>query len=247
MAKMTEAKAKQAYEFIDAEDTMEGFEQIDSSTMAVPFLVILQQGSPQLNKEKPQFLPDAEVGEWFNTVTKKTYGQSVNVIALKFEHMYIEWLPDRGGLVSYHTPERAAQLADDTTFGKWKTVNGNDLSEGYSYIIIIEDHEDDGIMVLSLGSTAIKAAREWNRLMTSHIMDNGEKAKPYYLVWNVTTEYTENDKGNWYTPIITFYDYVTKTLSLKAKEERKALPDKTIDYKQLEVTSETQLDEDTEF
>lgn len=243
----TEKEVKQAYDFVDATDTMEGFEDIDSSTMAIPFLVILQKGSPQLNKEKSQYIKGAEVGEWFNTVTKKTYGQSVNIVALKFEHLYIEWLPDRGGFVSYHTPEHAAQLADDVTFGKWKAVNGNDLSEQYSYIILIEGHESDGIMVMSLASSAIKMAKEWNRLMTSHIMDNGEKAKPYYLVWTITTEYVENDRGDWYTPVIQFYDYVTEKLVMLVREEKKALPSKTIEYTQLEATSEIQLDKDVEF
>ena len=161
MAKVTEKTVKQAYDFVDKEDTMEGFEDIDSSTMAIPFLVILQKGSPQLNKEKPQFIKGAEVGEWFNTVTKKTYGQSIRVVALKYEHLYIEWLPDRGGFVSYHTPENAARLADDLTFGHWKTVNGNDLSEVYSYIIIIENYEGDGIMLMPLASSANKMTREW--------------------------------------------------------------------------------------
>ncbi len=246
MAKMTQKDVKQAYDFVDTADTMEGFEDIDSSTMAIPFLVILQKGSPQLNKEKSQYIKDAEVGEWFNTVTKETYGQVIRIISLKFEHMYIEWLPERGGFVSYHTPENAARLADTMDFGHWKTVNGNDLSESYSYIVLIEGHENEGIMVMSLASSAIKMAREWNRLMTSHTMDNGEKAKPYYLIWNATTEYIENEKGDWYTPIIKFSDYVSKALAVLGRVERKALPDRTIDYKQLETTSE-QIDDKVDF
>jgi len=242
---MAEVK-KNAFDFIDDNDTMDGFEDINAQTMAVPFLRVLQKGSPQLNKNKPEYVEGAEVGELFNTVTKETYGDSVEVVVLKFEHMYIEWLPDRGGFVQYHTPENALNVAADTTFGHWKAANGNELTETYAYIVIIAGRESEGIMVLSLAGSAIKVAKEWNRLMTTHVMDNGKKARPYYIVWNLKTEYKENDKGDWYQPKVSFSKYVTKDQVELARTERKLLPSKTIDYAQLDDTQK-QIEDDTEF
>jgi len=239
--------AKEQMGFIDdAMDNLEGFEQINANTMAIPFVRILQKLSPQLNKQKPQFLPDAEEGVWFNTVTKELLGDNIQVIVLKFEHVYIEWLPDRGGFVSYHSPENAERLAVDKTFGKWQTADGNSLQESYAYICMIVGHEDEGIVVMSFSSSAIKMAREWNRLMTTHVMDNGKRALPYYLVWALKAQYTENDQGSWYSPSVSYAGYISEDQYSILSTERKALPNRNVDYSALEDKS-NKAGDDAEF
>ena len=232
-SKDEELKAKVTAAFNEA-DTMEGFEDINGSTMAIPFVRILQSLSPQLNKQKPEYIQGAQVGDWFNTTTKEIYGPEINVLVLKFERIFIEWKPNRGGFVGYHTPENAERLAVDTTFGNWKTKEGNELQENYVYMILVEGHEGEGISVLSLSSSAIKVAKEWNRLMTTHIMENGQKAKPYYLVWKLGTDYKENEKGAWYVPTVKFMRYIDEVQYALAQTERKMLPSKRIDYAQIE-------------
>jgi len=117
------------------EDDLKGFEQINSNTMSVPFIRIIQKGSPQINREKPEFIQGAQAGEWFNTVTKDVYGDAIRLIVLNYDHIYIEWRPDREGFVGYHTVENAERLAVDKTFGKWKTKDGNLLQENYDWLI----------------------------------------------------------------------------------------------------------------
>ena len=223
--------------FMAKDDTMEGFEEISSATMAIPFVRILQSLSPQLKKQKPEYIPEAEEGMFLNTVTKQLYKNTIRVIVLKFERVFIEWLPDRGGFLNYHAPENAERLAVDKTFGKWKTADDNSLQENYVYFCLIVGKEDEGVVVISLSSTFIKKAKEWNRLMTTHIMDNGERALPYYVVWKLKTEYTENDKGNWYTMNITMDSYINEKQHRKLVPERKALPSRQMDYAQLEDSS----------
>jgi hypothetical protein len=233
-----------AFEF-DSKDTMEGFEDINGNTMSVPFVRILQKLSAQLDKQKPEYIPGAEEGQYFNTVTKTVYGNKLEVIVLKFERVYIEWKPNRGGFVGYHTPDNAQRIAVDQTFGKWKNKDGNDLQENYVYLVLIAGHEAEGPVVLSLASSAIKVAREWNRLLTTHVMDNGQKAKPYYLIWNLTSDYVKKDQNTWYTPNAKFSRYIDESQYAITKTERIALPAKHIDYAQLEAKSEESVD--TEF
>lgn len=225
-------------------DTMEGFEDISGNTMSIPFIRILQKLSPQLDKQKPEFIEGAEEGQFFNTVTKQVLGNSVECIVLKFEHIYIEWKPNRGGFVGYHTVENAERLAVDTTFGNWKTKDGNELQENYVYMLLIAGHEQEGPVVLSLSSSAIKMARNWNRLMVTHVMENGKKALPYYLIWNLSTEYQKNDKGTWYAPAVKFVRYIDEAQYGITTKERIALPGKRVDYAQLEHKPEA---EDTEY
>ena len=117
--------------FAHVDDTMEGFEDINNMTMAIPFIKILQKLSPELNKAKTTFVKDAKVGDFFNTVTKEVYGNGINAVVIKFERIYTEWLSKRGGLVGYHSPEDAEKIAvNPEKFGGWKTDSGNDLQIG---------------------------------------------------------------------------------------------------------------------
>lgn len=221
-------------DFVDEnQDTLEGFEDVTQQTMAVPFVRIAQQLTPQVKKNNSAYIEGLEPGMFFNTVTKEVYGQEMHVVVLKFERIYIEWLPDRGGFVSYHTPENAERIAADKTFGKWKTADGNTLQENYVYFVLIAGHESEGVAILSCSSTMIKTAREWNRLMTTHVMDNGQRAMPYYLVWKLNTESWSNDQYDWYGFGVEFAGYINEEQYALIKPERKALPDRQVNYAQL--------------
>lgn len=249
-----------AFEF-DKSDTLEGFEQMDSSVMALPFLRITQKLSPQINKNKPEYIAGAEEGMYFNTLTKKIIDKPLRCIVLRYEHVYIEWKPNRGGFVGYHSIENAQRLAaDPTKFGRWHNKNTGDgkttddkapgamnlLQENYVYALIIEGYESEGPIILSLSSSMLKIAKTWNRLMTTHILPDGSKAKPYYLIWSLDTEYTKKDQNDWYVPSVKFDRVIdTKGLYLAVKQERVALPDKHVDYAQIEGPGEAT--EETDF
>ena len=49
----------------------EGFENVDSKSLALPFLKILGQLSPQVTQGDSQFISDARPGMIFNTVTNQ--------------------------------------------------------------------------------------------------------------------------------------------------------------------------------
>jgi hypothetical protein len=233
------ASVDETLKFVQGTDTMAGFEDLTQQTMAIPFVRILQQLSPQVNKKDPAYVEGAEEGLLFNTITKEVLGSSVSVIALKFERIFIEWKPQRQGLVGYHTPEHAEQIAVDKTFGAWKTKDGNILAETYVYMVLIEGHEKDGIAVISLSSSSIKVAKTWNRLMTTHILSNGKKAMPYYMVWKFSAEYVSNDKGNWYRPKVEFVRYINANQYLITSNERKTLPpSRNLDLRQIEGAQE---------
>jgi len=237
-------------DYFQATDTAEGFEDITTLTMAIPFIRVLQTLSPQLNQKKPEYIAEAQEGMFFNTVTKEIYGPTIDVVVLKFDRIFIEWLPERGGLVNYHSPEHAEEKAiNKDVFGGWKTKSGNALQENYVYFILLEGKMQEGVAILSLASTQIKIAREWNRLMTTHIMENGRRALPFYLVWTLETEYRENDKGNWYTFKVRAKKYITKEQYEKVGTEKKLLPSRQVDYAQLNSSEnvEVEVEADTPF
>jgi len=229
------AKEKTQIDWIeDAQDTLEGFEDLNSQTMAIPFLKLAQDLTPETKKAKPVFIQGLEPGMFFNSVTKKIYGNELKVIIIKFECIYIEWKPDRGGFVGYHSPENARKLAVDQTFGAWKTKEGNDLQEYYTYYCLIVGEEHFGPIVYSMTSSAIKVAKQLNRALTTQMMDNGKRALPYYLIFDLESVHVEKDANDWFLPKFTFDSYINKEQYEIIGSERKMLPDKPVDYALIE-------------
>jgi hypothetical protein len=245
------ARAAEGIRFVPLEtDTMEGFEGITQETMALPFLRIMQKLTPELDENVPEkYIEGSKEGMLFNTATKSLYGWGVKLICAKFDRIFIEWKgtkKERGGFLGYHDPDHAEKIAADKTWGEWLTADGNYLQENYVYMVLLGGHETDGLMVLSLSSSAIKVAREWNVAMTHRVIPSGphagKLAKPYYQIYDLTTTRRENDQGAWFAPVVKFDGFVSEAQYKIAAQERLALPSRAINYAQLEDQGATEGD-----
>jgi len=67
----------------------------DSSEMQIPFIRVLQALSPQLNKNKPEFIKGASNGDIYNTVTGEFWSgeEGITVIPVYQETKYLEFVP----------------------------------------------------------------------------------------------------------------------------------------------------------
>ena len=70
-----------------------GFDNVDSKSLALPFLKVLGQLSPQVTQGDAQFMPQARAGMIYNTVTDELYdgSQGIFVIPCFYKLEYIEW------------------------------------------------------------------------------------------------------------------------------------------------------------
>lgn len=222
--------------FNDLMQDTAGFEDVNLDTMAVPFIKILQELSPQCRKQKPEFIPSAEPGMLVNSVANELYPTPLRFVVGKFERYFTEWKPDRGGFVGQHTPElierafAAEKLERDQKGRLIAPSTGNILSDTYIYYVLLPDFLDSGVCVLNMSSTQLREAKKLNRMMT-HMTIPGtkQKALPYFMIWSLDTHLTSNDQGEWFTPKITFEKFVTPDLLDNVVSERKELPNKTID------------------
>ena len=75
----------------------QGFENIDSKSLQLPFLKILGQLSPQVTAGDSKYIDSAKPGMIYNTVTDKLYdgNKGILVIPAYYKFEYIEWA-DRG-------------------------------------------------------------------------------------------------------------------------------------------------------
>lgn len=213
------------------DDGLGGFEQMTADTIAIPFLRILQQLSPQLDDSKPEYIEGAKKGMFCNAGIGKVYAPPLEVVVGRFDRYFIEWKPNRGGFVAAHSPESINQ---DLMRGKLIRDEKNRIvcpdtkdifMDTYVYFILLPQHLEDGLMLLSLSSTQLKEARKWNRnLMSMIIPGTNQRAKPYYMRWNLTTPTMQNEQGSWSGLRVDFAGWVTQEQFNLVCEERKALP-----------------------
>ena len=186
---------------MDQAGGMEGMRQGD---FAMPFLRVLGQLSPEVNKRDAKYVDGAEPGMIFNTVTGQAYDgeKGVNVLPCGYKREYVEW-SDRGEGTSAPIAIHAVDsgIIEKTTRGadyKDRLANGNYLENTASSFVMMEDLSQ---ALITMKSTQLKVSRSWNSMMNSIKLQgkNGMFTPASYShVYNLSTVQQSNDKGTWF-------------------------------------------------
>ena len=93
-----------------------GLEGADRDSFAIPFLVILQKGTPQADADHEEYIEGSKPGMLLDTVANElidTDQELVEAIPVFYRRAFIEWKTreDGGGFVSEHSVEDAAKMS----------------------------------------------------------------------------------------------------------------------------------------
>jgi len=184
-------------------DANQGTQNISQEDLALPFLKILGQLSPEVNKRDGKYVEGAEPGKIINTVTNKLYDE-IEVIPVFYKRQYVEWA-DRGtstgAPVAIHSAD--SDIISQTTRGKDykdRLANGNYLENTANHYVIYLNDTPQQAMV-SMKSTQLKVSRKWNSMMMGIKMQgkNGLFTPPTYShIYKLKTVQMSNDKGTWF-------------------------------------------------
>ena len=184
-------------------DANQGAQNISQEDLALPFLKILGQLSPEVNKRDGKYVEGAEPGKIINTVTNKLYDE-IEVIPVFYKRQYVEWA-DRGtstgAPVAIHSAD--SDIISQTTRGKDykdRLANGNYLENTANHYVIYLNDTPQQAMV-SMKSTQLKISRKWNSMMMGIKMQgkNGLFTPPTYShIYKLKTVQMSNDKGTWF-------------------------------------------------
>ena len=83
-----------------------GFEDTDADDYAIPFVAVLQKGSPQVDPDDGAYINGAKPGLFYNTVTGELF-KDITVIPCARRREFVEWVPrdEGGGLIGRHDPD----------------------------------------------------------------------------------------------------------------------------------------------
>ena len=198
------------------EDAGSGFEEADKSAYAIPFLSILQAGSPQVKKSEGAYIKGAEEGFLFNSVTQDIVDGNDGVIVIPCYYMrrFIQWgARDAGG--GY----KGEHLPTDAIINQAKDVDGRlllaDASGAFNpktsdiltdtrnhYVLIVTADGSYTPALISLSSTQIKKSRQWMSKMDGIKLKRADgsmfTAPMFSHSYKLTTVPESNDKGSWF-------------------------------------------------
>jgi hypothetical protein len=203
------AKMKENLPSLDLfeQDALQGFANMAQQDLALPFIRILGQLSPQVNERDAKYVKGAKPGMIYNTVTHELYDgvEGINVIPCYYKREYIEW-QDRGegsgAPVAVH--DATSSIINDTTrdtMGKDRLKNGNYLENTASYFVVICKKDAAETALITMKSTQLKASRNWNSMMNGLKLQgkNGLFTPPMFShVYSLKTVQQSNDKGTWF-------------------------------------------------
>lgn len=183
-----------------------GFSEVTTEDLAIPFIRILAQLSPEVNKRDGKYIQGAEAGMLFNTVMNKAFDgeEGILVVPCHYSKRFLEWKPRTagGGFVSSYTPEEAARLRTTRNDRNEDILpNGNLLTPTAQFFVLFIHDEGIQPSLLAMTSTQLKKARKWLTQMQAMTAKgkNGNYTLPMFShVYRVKTVAESNDKGDWF-------------------------------------------------
>ena len=189
------------------DDAASGFENVKTTSLALPILKLLQNGSGEAQRRNQNYVEGAEPGMLLNTVTKQLYdgAKGVTVIPCHYKLEYQEWADFGTGS---NRPENI--YADDSDIlskttkdssGKDRLDNGHYIqTTGQHYVLIVSDDSVEQALI-SMSSSQGKISRGWNSMMMSISLDGkkGPYTPPSFSHAYKLTTVLNSGKGNqWY-------------------------------------------------
>ena len=188
------------------QDAGKGLGKLTQEDLALPFLKILGQLSPEVNKRDGKYVEGSEPGMIFNSVSGELYNgtKGISVVPCLYKLEYIEW-KDRGegsgGPVAIHSSasDIMSKTKMDANF-KDRLPNGNYIEKTANHFVLLTQPTATTALI-SMKSTQLKISRKWNSMMASIKMKgkNGMFTPASFShTYQLRTVQQSNDKGTWF-------------------------------------------------
>ena len=187
-------------------DADAGSQNISQEDLALPFLKVLGQLSPEVNKRNGKYVEGAEPGMILNTVTNDIYDGSkgIEVLPVYYQRQYVEWQDrgeSKGAPVAIHSA--ASDIMSKTTRDKSykdRLPNGNYIENTANHYVVLLGKTPTTALI-SMKATQLKVSRKWNSMMMGIRMQGAKglfTPPTYSHIYKLKTVQMSNDKGTWF-------------------------------------------------
>lgn len=182
-------------------DADDGMEDAGADAYAIPFVALLQSGSPQVKRGSGAQLEGAAEGMIFNTVSEELFDgdEGIDVVPVYYRQAFVEWVPrdSGGGFVQEFAPGEEPPYKRDEDTGRDKLGNGNDIVDTrYHYCLLLKKDGSFEPVVITMTSTQVKKSRRWMFNIRSTQV-GGKRVKMHGQVWNLRSVTEQKDQYTW--------------------------------------------------
>ena len=209
---------------------------------SIPYLNIIGDTSPQIDKEDSEYIKGAEAGMIFNNVTDNIYNE-ITVLPVYYRRRYVEWAErgeGPGAPVNIYTPTEFDKMKREGKVvrgedNKERVVGGDTYIENTAehYVIVLEENGMWTKAIIKMKSTQLKKSRTWNSIMSNQRRVDGDEVyqpKDFARSYVLKTIREKNDKGKWFGWVISEGDWIDE---LKISNVEKIYEDAMLFEKQI--------------
>lgn len=181
--------------FTEAEGS--GTENMTADDMQLPMLKQVQDISDERDEDAPEYIPGADSGDFFNSVTRDLYKGSLEIIPCAIRKTVVAFTPRAQGggfLGEYESKEQALEYLD-------QPAELNETTE-FSVLYRPEGEEDAPWMpaIMPMTSSKLKPARALTtQLMTLRVPVGGKSIQPpiYGTIFVMNSVRAKSKKGTY--------------------------------------------------
>lgn len=201
---------------IFAADAGAGMEGATAESFAIPFLMVLQKGSPEVEEGSGAQVQGAKAGMLFENISRTLVDgkEGLVIIPCAYRRVFLHWSESKG-FQGEILPEDVARRRQEGKIvehkgklyipdatGKVDPDESDRISDTRNHYVLIIDRKTGGWRqaLISLSSTQIKKSRALMTALASVKLDvNGQMITPptFANLVRVTTVPESNDKGSW--------------------------------------------------
>lgn len=184
---------------------------VSAEDLVIPRLEIIQAISPQLSKNKPEFVEGAVAGEFYNTANNMLYGETIKFVPVYFQKEFIIWKDRKAGggyRGSFPTEAEAREEMESLEDGAQC-----DIAETHNHFgFMINDNGDAEEIVISASRSKLRFSRQFNSMIR---MAGGDRFSREY---EISVVEASNDLGSWYSQNVKQLGYVSEEVYKAADE-----------------------------
>ncbi len=171
-------------------DSGAGVKQMTMDDVAVPYLYVVQKGTPQADEDHDKYIEGCKPGMFINNVTEEFFdGRETGIIVIPcfYERKYVEWRDrdtGQGGYVQDHDIDSGIlNKTRPNAKGQPTLDNGNIIMEtAYHYVYMyVEAEKRWEEIIIPMKSTMLKNSRRWNKNLMSTLIPGTAKQAPRWL------------------------------------------------------------------
>jgi len=225
-----------------------GMEEASADSFAIPFLSILQKGSPQVDEASGKALKGAKAGMLFINVGNVMFDGSkgIELVQAHYKRVWLRWgsRDAGGGFKGEIAPEALAKMRSEGQIVEVKGRNyvadrNGDVDPDAAdrvvdtrvhYMLLIDRKKKTfKRCVLSLSSTQVRKSKDLMSMFADlRLEEDGQEYQPatYQSIIKMTTVPEKNDQGTWYGAsfeIVDQFDDPDDNIFLAAEQFKEAV------------------------